>query len=110
MSKGNNKVKIHIKKGDKVRVIAGASRGVEGEVLEIDRRKYTAVVDGANSRKRHVKPSNVDQGGIVEFTAPIHISNLMLIDPSTGKPCRVGRKEQDGETVRFSKASGEIIK
>lgn len=111
MSKNKNiPAKLHIKKGDNVVVIAGSSKGVEGEVLEVNPKNYTAVVEGANTRKKHTKPTNESQGGIVEFSAPIHISNIMLKDPSTGKPCRIGRKKVDGSTVRYSKSSGEIIK
>lgn len=108
--KQNRPTKLHIKKGDQVIVIAGASKGVKGEVLEVNAKNYTAVVEGANNRKKHVKPTNESQGGIVDFAAPIHLSNIMLVDPSTGKGCRIGRKKENGQTVRFSKQSGEIIK
>ncbi len=103
-------MKIHIKKGDKVKVIAGASRGQEGNVLEVQRDKYRAVVEGINMVKKHTKPTNDSPGGIVEKEAGIHISNLMLVDPKSGEATRIGRKEVDGKSVRYSKKSGEIIK
>ncbi len=113
MSKSNkSKVvsKIHIKKGDKVKVIAGASKGLEGEVLEILPKNYRALVEGASMVKKHQKPSETQQGGIIEKEAPIHISNLMLVDPKSGETTRVGRKLVDGKLARYSKKSGEIIK
>lgn len=102
--------KLKIKTGDQVVVIAGAYKGTEGEVLEVIPAENRAIVDGVNIQKKHQKPVNDEQGGIIEKTAPIHISNLMLIDPKSGEPTRVGRKEVDGRLVRFSKKSGEIIK
>lgn len=104
-------VKIHIKKGDKVRVIAGDDKGAEGEVLRVIRDKYRAVVKGVNMIKRHIKPSAQNpQGKIVEMEAPIHISNLMLIDPKTGQPTRIARKrDENGKPIRVSKKSNEII-
>ena len=102
--------KLHIKKGDKVVVIAGADRGTKGEVLEVLPEKNRAVVEGVNLRKKHTKPTQDNPGGINEIAAPIHISNLMLIDPKSGDGTRVGRREENGKIVRFSKKSGEIIK
>jgi large subunit ribosomal protein L24 len=102
--------KLYLKKGDRVRVIAGAYRGVEGEVLEVMPGKYRAIVEDVNIVKKHTKATNENPGGINEVPAPIHLSNLMLIDPKTGEPTRVGRKEVDGKLVRYSKKSGEIIK
>ncbi|GCD78441.1 50S ribosomal protein L24 [Thermaurantimonas aggregans] len=104
-------VKIHIKKGDKVRVIAGDDKGAEGEVIRVIRDKYRAVVKGVNMVKRHIKPSAQNpQGKIVEMEAPIHISNLMLIDPKTGQPTRIARKrDENGKPIRVSKKSNEII-
>ncbi|RMF28815.1 MAG: 50S ribosomal protein L24 [Bacteroidetes bacterium] len=102
--------KFHIRKGDKVMVIAGEYKGEVGEVLEVLPKKNRAVVEGVNIVKKHQKPSQKNpQGGIVEMEAPIHISNLMLIDPKTGEPTRVGRKLVDGKLVRYAKKSGEII-
>lgn len=103
--------KLKIKKGDSVLVIAGEYKGVEGEVLEVIPHKNRAVVDGVNIRRKAVRPTDDNPGGIQEMAAPIHISNLMLLDPKTGDPTRVGRKlGDDGKLVRYSKTSGEIIK
>ncbi|MFT4663620.1 MAG: large subunit ribosomal protein L24 [Polaribacter sp.] len=102
--------KLHVKKGDKVMVIAGSSKGKTGEVLEVFPDKYRAVVEDVNIVKRHKKGTQEAAGGIVEMAAPIHISNLMLIDPKSGTPTKVGRKIVDGKSVRFSKKSGEILK
>jgi len=102
--------KLHIKKGDKVMIIAGSQKGKDGVVLEIFPKTYRAVVEGANIVKKHTKPSNDNPGGITEMAAPIHISNLMLVDPKSGKPTRIGRKVVDGKLTRYSKNSGEIIK
>ena len=90
--------KLHIKKGDKVCVIAGAYKGTEGEVLEVLPVKNRAIVEGVNMVKKHTKPTNDNPGGINEMKHPIHISNLMLVDPKTGEPTRIGRKEVDGKT------------
>ncbi len=102
--------KLHIKKGDNVKVIAGASKGSTGEVLLIIPDKNRAIVSGVNIVKKHVKAQNDNPGGINEMEAPIHISNLMLVEPKTGEPTRIGRKIVDGKSVRYSKKSGEIIK
>ena len=105
--------KLHIKKGDSVKVIAGDSKGQEGKVLTIDRTKNRAFVEGVNLVSKHSKPSAKNsQGGIVKQEASVHISNLMLIEAGTGKPTRVGRKldEKTNKLVRYSKKSGEAIK
>ncbi len=102
--------KLHIKKGDRVKVMVGADRGAEGEVLQVFPKKQRAIVDGVNIVKKHQKPMGDNPGGIVEMPAPVHISNLMLLDPKTGEPTRIGRKMVDGKLVRYSKKSGEIIK
>ncbi len=102
--------KLHIKKGDRVMVIAGNYKGQTGEVLEVFPKKNRAIVDNLNLVKKHQKPTqNNPEGGIIEMPSPIHISNLMLVDPKTGEPTRIGRKEVDGKLVRYSKKSGEII-
>lgn len=103
------KTKIHIKKGDTVRIMAGDDKGTEGEVLEVFPKKYRAIVAEANMVMKHQKPTNDNPGGIIEEPAPIHISNLMLIDPDSGEATRIGRKKVDGKSVRYSKKSGEII-
>lgn len=102
--------KLHIKVGDTVKVISGDSKGQEGAILSIDRKKMRATVDGVNVVKRHSKPSATDpQGGIVEKEGSIHISNLMVV--SKGQASRTGRKENaKGKIVRYSKKSGEEIK
>lgn len=102
--------KLHVKKGDKVVVIAGADKGKEGLVLEVFPVKNRAIVENVNIVKKHLKPTNDNPGGIQEMAAPVHLSNLMLVDPKTGEPTRIGRKLVDGKLVRYSKKSGEIIK
>lgn len=102
--------KLKIKKGDKVVVISGRSKGATGEVLRVDRIADRVVVAGANKVTKHVKPSRTSAGGIEEREAPIHISNVMHADPKDGKPTRVGFKSlNDGRKVRFAKRSGEVI-
>ena len=104
--------KLHIKKGDTVFVITGESKGQKGRVLEIDRKKERAIVEGINMVSKHTKPNaKAPQGGIVKKEAPIHLSNLMLVDPTSGNPTRVGRRLNDNsKLVRYSKKSGEEIK
>jgi len=104
--------KIHIKKGDTVMVITGESKGQKGRVLSVDRDKDRAIVESLNMISKHTKPhSKAPQGGIIKKEAPIHISNLMLIDPASGKPTRIGKKlNQKNKLVRYSKKSGEEIK
>jgi large subunit ribosomal protein L24 len=103
--------KIHIKKGDTVYVNAGNDKGKTGKVLSVIPSKDRAIVEGVNMVKKHTKPnSKQPQGGIVEQEAGIHISNLQLIDPKSGKPTRVGYKMVDDKKVRFAKKSGEEIK
>ena len=102
--------KYKIKKGDRVVVISGADKGAEGEVLEVFPEKGRATVENVRIVKRHTKPNNENQGGIIEKPAPIHISNLMLVDPKSGEPTRVGRRVEDGKIVRYAKSSGEIIR
>jgi large subunit ribosomal protein L24 len=104
--------KLHIKKGDTVKVITGESKGQKGRVLEVDRAKNRALVEGVNTVSKHTKPNaKSPQGGILKKEAPIHLSNLMLIDPASGKPTRIGRRVNDkNKLVRYSKKSGEEIK
>jgi large subunit ribosomal protein L24 len=104
--------KIHIRKGDKVKVLSGEARGKDGRVLEVDRKTMTAFIEGLNMKAKHGKPTPANpQGGITHKEGAIHISNLMLLDPKDGKPTRVGRKkDKDGHTVRVAKRSGETIK
>lgn len=102
--------KLHIKVGDAVKVLSGESRGQEGQVLSIDRKKMRATVEGLNMVKKHQKPNAANpEGGIVEMEAGIHISNLMVV--VNGEATRVGRKpNKEGKLVRYSKKSGEEIK
>jgi large subunit ribosomal protein L24 len=102
--------KLHIKKGDNVMVIAGSNKGLKGEVKLVLTKENRAIVDGVKMVKKHIKSTQENPGGINEMEAPIHISNLKLIDPKTGTPTRIGRKVVDGKSVRYSKKSGEIIK
>jgi large subunit ribosomal protein L24 len=102
--------KLSIKKGDRVMVIAGSSKGESGEVKLVFTKENRAIVEGLNMVKKHTKATQDSPGGINEMEAPIHISNLMLVDPKSGQPTRVGRKLVDGKLVRYSKKSGEIIK
>lgn len=110
--KHNKQPKLHIKKGDTVKVIAGDDKGKEGKVLEVVLAKGRAFVEGVNIVTRHEKPSaGKPEGGIKKTEASIHISNLMLIDPASGKPTRVGRKANaKGKLQRYSKKTGEFIK
>ncbi len=104
--------KFHIKKNDVVLVLSGEYKGTEAKVLEVITKTDKAIVEGVNMVSRHTKPDAKNpQGGIVKKEAPIHISNLMLVEPGTGKPTRIGRKLDDkGKLVRYSKKSGEEIK
>lgn len=101
---------MKIKSGDTVRVIAGDHKGSEGKIIQIDRKKNKALVEGINMVSKHEKPSAQNpQGGIVEKEAPIHISNLSLIDSKSGDNTRVGYEVRDGKKVRVSKKSNEVI-
>ena len=104
--------KLHIKKGDTVYVLSGEDRGKQGRVLSVLVSKQRAIVEGINVVSKSTKPNaKHPQGGIVKMEAPVHISNLSLLDPKSGKPTRVGRRKNDkGVTVRYSKKSGEEIK
>ena len=104
--------KLHIKKGDTVYVLSGEDKGKQGRVLSVQVTKQRAIVEGVNIVTKSTKPSaKHPQGGLIKMEAPIHISNLSLIDPKSGKPTRVGlRKDEKGVTVRYSKKSGEEIK
>ena len=106
------KRKIHIKKGDTVYVNTGENKGQQGRVLEVYPKKYRALVEGINLVSKHTKPNSENpQGGILKKEAPVHISNLMVVDPGSGEPTRIGRKlDKDGKLVRYSKKSGEEIK
>ena len=103
-------VKLKIKKGDKVVVLAGRDKGKQGEVLKVLPTENRAVVHGVNVVRRHQKQTAKAEGGIIAKEAPIHVSNLAIEDPDNGKPSRVGYKIlDDGRKVRIAKRSGEVI-
>jgi large subunit ribosomal protein L24 len=103
-------MKLKIKTGDTVRIIAGDHKGIEGKVVRVDREKNKAIVEGANMVSIHEKPSAQNpQGGIVKKEAPIHISNLALIDKKSGETARVGYEIRDDKKVRISRKSNEVI-
>ncbi len=103
--------KLHIKSGDKVQVIAGESKGSVGTITKVFVEDYRALIEGVNMVTKHRKPTQQgEKGERVQMEAPIHISNLMLVDPTTNKPTRVGRRVEDGKLVRYSKKSNQTIK
>ena len=104
--------KLHIKSGDTVYVNAGEDKGKTGKVVKVLVEKNRAIVEGVNMVSKNHKPNAKNpQGGIVKMEAPIHISNLNVVDPKTGKPTRIGRRlNENGKLVRYSKKSGEEIK
>jgi large subunit ribosomal protein L24 len=110
--KSNKQPKLNIRKGDTVKVIAGNDKGKTGKVLEVVLEKNRAVVEGVRVVTKHQKPSaGKPEGGIQKKEAAIHVSNLMLVDPASGKPTRVGRKlNEKGELQRYAKKTGELIK
>jgi large subunit ribosomal protein L24 len=101
--------KLHVKKGDTVKVISGDSKGKTGRIIDVYPDECRAIVEGLNMVSRHTKPNAAHpQGAIVKKEAPIHVSNLMLM--SAGKPTRIGRKLDGDKLVRYSKKTGEVIK
>ncbi len=99
-----------VKKGDRVVVTTGRDKGKTGEVLGVMPKEGRVLVQGVNMVKRHTRASQTQQGGIIEREAPVHLSNVMLADPKTGEPTRVGFKVlDDGRKVRVAKRSGEVI-
>ena len=107
---------VRIRRDDTVRVIAGKDRGRTGRVKSVDPKKQKVYVEGVNIVKRHIKPRTLrdtqraqELGGIVEKEGPIHISNVMLVDPTSGEPTRVGVKREGGKRVRVAKRSGKEI-
>ena len=101
---------MHVKKGDKVMVISGKDKGKTGIILEAYPKQSRVLVEGINIVKKHAKPSQVNpQGGILNQEAPIHVSNVMPIDPKSGKPTRVGYTVENGQKVRVAKKSGEVL-
>jgi large subunit ribosomal protein L24 len=102
--------KLKIRKGDRVKVVTGRSKGKVGDVLRVLPEENRVVVSGVNVIKRHTKPSRAESGGIIEREAAIHVSNVALLDPKSDKPTKVGFKFlEDGRKVRFARASGETI-
>lgn len=110
-AKPKHRQKMHVRRGDRVRVIRGNYAGAEGRVLSVIRETNRVVVEGVNERKRHQRPTDANpDGGIITFPAPIHASNVMLIDPSTGDPSRTRIQiEGDGTKERVSVRSGNPI-
>ncbi|MBS4175700.1 50S ribosomal protein L24 [Bacillus sp. FJAT-49736] len=101
---------MHVKKGDKVMVITGKDKGKTGVILASFPKKDRVIVEGVNIIKKHSKPSQVNpQGGIISQEAPIHVSNVMLLDPKSNEPTRVGYTEVNGKKVRVAKKSGEVL-
>ncbi|MBS9336779.1 MULTISPECIES: 50S ribosomal protein L24 [Fructobacillus] len=101
---------MFVKTGDKVRVIAGKDKGKEGTITKTVASKNRVVVEGVNLVKKHQKPSNeYPQGGVIDTEAPIHASNVQVLDPSTNEPTKVGFKFEDGKKVRFAKKSGNKL-
>lgn len=101
---------MHVKKGDKVMVISGKDKGKSGLILEAYPKQSRVLVEGINIVKKHAKPSQVNpQGGILNQEAPIHVSNVMPIDPKSGNPTRVGYTVENGKKVRVAKKSGEVL-
>lgn len=110
--KHNKQPKLHIRKGDTVKVIAGDDKGKSGKVLEVVIGKNRAIVEGINIVTKHEKPSaGKPEGGIKKTEASVHLSNLMVVDPASGNSTRVGRKlNEKGKLQRYSKKTGEFIK
>ncbi len=101
---------LKIKRGDTVQVISGKEKGKRGEVERVIPKENRVVVGGVNVRTRHARPSQSNQQGLYTFEAPIHVSNVMLVDPSSGQPTRVGHRfTESGEKLRVSRKSGEDI-
>jgi large subunit ribosomal protein L24 len=99
-----------IKKGDRVVLLAGKDKGKQGSVLRVLPKESRIVVEGLNMVHRHTRPTQTDpQGGIKHKEAPLHVSNVALVDPKTGGPTKVGFRVEDGKKVRFAKKSGEVI-
>ncbi len=104
-----HKPKLHIRTGDTVMVIAGDDKGKTGTVLQVFPDQMRAIVEDVNIVYKHVKATAEQEGGIQQMPAPIHVSNLMLLDPKTGEPTRIGRRMENGVRVRYSKKTGNII-
>jgi large subunit ribosomal protein L24 len=101
--------KLHVRTGDKVQVLSGDDKGKTGVITRVFPEKQRAIVEGVNMVKKHIKATQEDAGGVQEMEAAIHISNLAVLDPKTGEPTRVGRRIEDGRSVRYSKKTGNTI-
>lgn len=110
--KSNSQIKFKLRKGDLVKVITGDSKGSQGKITEVMLSENRAIVEGAHMVTKHTKPNAANpNGGIVKKEAPIHISNLALIDPKSGNPTRIGiKRNENNKPIRVSKKSGEEIK
>lgn len=103
--------KFHVKKNDMVQVISGDDKGKKGRVIEVIYSTGRVMVEGVNIVSKHTRPNQqYPNGGIIKKEAPIHISNVLIVDPKSGKGTRIGRKVESGKIIRYSKKSGEIIK
>jgi len=105
------KAKLHVKKGDQVVVITGKDKGKKGRILAAYPTEQRVLIEGVNVVKRHTRPNPANpQGGIIEKEAPIHVSNVMIVDPKSGQPTKIGKKIlADGTKVRYAKKSGEVL-
>jgi large subunit ribosomal protein L24 len=102
--------KLKIKKGDKVQVVTGKNKGKVGDVIKVFPSENRIIVSGVNLAKKHTKPSQTNEGGIIQKELPIHISNVSHVDPKSNEITKIGYKTlEDGKKVRFAKKSGEII-
>ena len=108
--------RLKIRRGDTVKVMSGKDRGKTGRVIRVEPARQRVYVEGVAVRKRHIRPRSVrdtqrqqEVGGIVESEGPIHVSNVMLIDPKSKQPTRIGMKREDGRRVRVAKRSGEEL-
>jgi len=109
-AKKAEKLKMRLRRGDNVVVLSGRDKGKTGEVLRVDRVRNRVLVQGVNMVKRHQRPTQVSPGGINEFEAMIHASNVALVDPKPGRPTRIGFKTLgDGRKVRVAVRSGEVV-
>jgi large subunit ribosomal protein L24 len=115
MAKGKNNPRTHVpknkvKKGDEVLVIAGKDKGRRGKVVSVDAKEGRCIIEGINEYKKNQKPSQKKpQGGIITVAMPLNVSNVMVIDKSTNRPTRVGRREVSGKSLRYAKVSGQLI-
>ena len=98
-----------IKKGDQVEIVAGKNRGERGTVLQVLPKKNRVIVEELNMVKKHQKPGNNREGGIVDQEAPLHLSNVMVVDPNDDRPCRVGFEIKDDRKVRVSRRTGAVL-